>query len=240
MDSAKLNLEQYREGLRTSQVNETQSNAIGLANIEQAKAGLQMAEAELDNAIITAPFDGVVSRKNCALGQVVSAGGSGFLIQVVNNSSVFFEGNVSETAVTKIKKGQPCMVEVYALKKFFKGKVDSISESSDPSSRSLKVRIEMLNGHIRLLSGLAANADIAVNNYKGIVVPAYILRNINDQYYIAVPEDNKAVFKKVKLLFKDEDNAVIGGISPDQPIIARGVESLNNGDPIKEIQNNQE
>lgn len=230
-DVSNTALEQAKSGIH--------QNVIQNENILAAEEGLKAAQAQLDNTVISAPFDGIITIKNCNLGQIVPAGGEAVLLQIANNSNVYFEGFVAETDIEKIIPGQKAKVEVYALSKTFNGEVKSVSQASNPDNRSLHVKIKITDPNVKLNSGLAASAQITVKKYAGVLLPAYVIRGAENNYFVVVPDDEKAKFKQVQVGIKDENNAIITeGLQKDENIISMGNETLKEGDPIMiEIEN---
>lgn len=212
----------------------TSQNIIQKENIASALEQVQQAQAQLNNTVIYAPFDGVITRKNCKVGQFVSSGSNAQdLFQIVNNSNIFFEGFVAEMDIAKVHAGQKAKVEVYALNKTFDSKVSSISEASDPTSRSLHVRISLKDVSSKLNSGLAASAQIVIETYTGIILPSYIIRNDGKRYFVVVPQKGMAKFKTVKVGLKDENYALVTeGLQKDEPVISMGHETLKDGDAL--------
>lgn len=224
-DMSKTALEQAKSGVS--------QNIIQKENILAAEEGVKAAQAQFDNTIICAPFEGIITRKNCNLGQTVPAGGETALFQIANNSEVYFEGFAAETDIEKIMPGQRAKVEIYALNKTFNGEVKSVSQASDPDNRSLHVKIKITDNNSKLNSGLAAGAQVTVKKYTGVFMPAYVIRGSENNYFVVVPDGEKAKFKFVKVGIKDENNAVITeGLQKGENVISMGNETLKEGDQI--------
>jgi membrane fusion protein (multidrug efflux system) len=119
-----------------TQITSTAANAnplnegIGLAelNVKQAETNLEAAQLQLSYCVITAPSNGVVSKKNVQKGQVVSVGQP--LMAVTNNTMVWVVANFKETQIKNMKVGQEAEIEVEAYDKTFKGKVESFSQAT--------------------------------------------------------------------------------------------------------------
>lgn len=102
---------------------------------EQAKSGLsaaenslQLAQLELNNTEIKAPTDGIVSKKNLQIGQLVSPNVSlGYFVQ----DDIWIIANFKESQIGKIRKGQKVRITIDSQKvKELKGKIDSISPAT--------------------------------------------------------------------------------------------------------------
>lgn len=113
-----------------SQLSGTREN-ISLAELQvkQAQANLDAAKLQLSYCTITAPADGVVSKKNVQVGQVVAVGTP--LMAVANNQQVWVVANFKETQLKKMRTGQKVEIEVDAYPDTsFTGQVESFSQAT--------------------------------------------------------------------------------------------------------------
>lgn len=107
------------------------SDGVELAEIavKQAEAALATAKLQLSYCAITAPADGVVSKKNVQNGQVVSIGQP--LMAITNNKKIWIVANFKETQIEKMKIGQDAEIVVDAYDDtVIKGKVQSFSQAT--------------------------------------------------------------------------------------------------------------
>ena len=99
--------------------------ALAHARADSAAAALDLAKQQLSYTIITAPFDGHISKLGVHLGQLVNPG------QVVTNvlpSTTYVVANFKETQVGDMRPGQAAHVSIDALPgRTFHAKVESIS-----------------------------------------------------------------------------------------------------------------
>ncbi|WP_434578067.1 HlyD family secretion protein [Thermoanaerobacterium thermosaccharolyticum] len=100
------------------------------ANLNAAKAALDEVKANIEDATIKAPCDGIITVKNVEEGEIVSAGTPIFTIQQPKDNWVNVK--VKETQVGKIKVGQKVKVTSADFpKEVFTGVVESINEKPD-------------------------------------------------------------------------------------------------------------
>jgi HlyD family secretion protein len=78
------------------------------ANTQQALGQLREAEANRQDLIVRAPFDGVVATRAAEPGEVVTAGTA--LVTLIDLSKVYLRGFVPEGQIGKVKLGQPAHV----------------------------------------------------------------------------------------------------------------------------------
>lgn len=99
--------------------------ASAAAAAQQARAALEAAELQLSYTTVTAPIDGVVTRKQVEPGQIVQPG-QGLLV-IVPLRQVWVTANFKETQLSKMKPGQKAYVKVDTYGETFSGRVDSIA-----------------------------------------------------------------------------------------------------------------
>lgn len=100
--------------------------AAAATQVDQKKASLDESDLQLSWVTVAAPTNGVVSRKNVEVGQLVQAGQP--LLAVVNDAEPWVVANFKETQVGKMRPGQPVEIEVDAYPgRIFRGHVDSVS-----------------------------------------------------------------------------------------------------------------
>ena len=99
------------------------------AQVGQKRAELEYANLQLSYTNVTAPADGVVSRKNVEVGQYVQTGQP--LLAIVSDGDVWVVANYKETQLKKLRVGQPVDVEVDAYPKtVFHGRVESFAAAT--------------------------------------------------------------------------------------------------------------
>lgn len=114
----------------TSQSNATaQQVNVANATIRQRKADLENAKLNLSYTVVTAPEDGVTSKINVQLGQLVQPGQS--LFSIVHAHQPWVVANFKETQIAKMHPGQLVTIQVDAVPGHeFQGKVASFAPAT--------------------------------------------------------------------------------------------------------------
>ncbi len=110
---------QKQVGIRTSEV------GTASAAIAAAQASLEAAELQLSYTTITAPIDGVVTRKSVEVGQLVQPGQG--LMTIIPLENTWVTANFKETQLADVKPGQRAEIHVDMYGKSVWGHVDSIA-----------------------------------------------------------------------------------------------------------------
>lgn len=102
---------------------------VGESVIKQRQADLDFAKLQLSYAVITAPFDGIVSKKNAVPGQLIQAGQP--LCSIVAVQNLWVVANFKETQIAKMQEGMKVEVEVDAFpERKISGKVTSFASAT--------------------------------------------------------------------------------------------------------------
>jgi membrane fusion protein (multidrug efflux system) len=134
MSQAQLDMARKQAGAAQAQAGGARSQtkvqqaqiALAEAMVKQREAELQLARLKLGNAVITAPFDGVISKKAVEAGQYVAVGAP--VCSAVDVRHLWVTANFKETQLTDLKTGQPVEVRVDAFPDLdLHGRVSSLS-----------------------------------------------------------------------------------------------------------------
>lgn len=99
------------------------------ADIEAAKAALDLAQLNLSYTVVTSPCDGIASKKNIQIGQLIQSGQN--LLSLVESDKVWVVANYKETQMEHIKDGLEVKIKVDAVPNIiYKGIVTSISNAT--------------------------------------------------------------------------------------------------------------
>jgi membrane fusion protein (multidrug efflux system) len=102
---------------------------LAMIQVEQRQEELDLAKLNLSYAVIVAPCDGYVAKKNVQLGQLVAVGQN--LFAIVDESQMWVVANFKETQIEKMKVGQKVKIEVDAYPdQQFEGTIQSLQAAT--------------------------------------------------------------------------------------------------------------
>ena len=139
------------------------------AQVNAARANLEVAGNQAAYTQLRAPSDGVIAARSAEAGQVVGAGQPVFLLAADGAREVAFA--VPEGALATIKPGQPVQVELWSQAgQRWPGRVREVSPAADPASRTYAVRVTVeapdgalpLGQSARVYLPHAGNGDLSV------------------------------------------------------------------------------
>lgn len=121
-----------RQKRSTSLVKEEQTQRLeqNQTNVEVARAAQHLAELNLSYTVITAPCDGVTSKRAIQEGQLVQAGQT--LLSLVERGRVWVIANYKETQTCHIAEGMPVTIRVDAVPGVtYRGRVETLSSATE-------------------------------------------------------------------------------------------------------------
>lgn len=205
-------------------------------SINQAKANLTSIQETMSKYIITAPFDGVISKMDLSVGDNVSSNTS--IATIISNHSVA-KLTFNEVDIAKIKEGQKADLTFDALEDIkLTGTVSDVDSTGTTSAGVVyyTVQIAFDSENESIKPGMSVTADIILENKENVlVVPnsaiktfgennyVEILENIDDNIMIVdANEKNTPVRKNIKIGVSDDSNTeIISGLSENDSIITR-------------------
>lgn len=159
------------------------------ALVKQAQASVVNYEAQLEKTIIRAPFDGVITKKDVTVGEIISAGK---VAMTINGSGAFeIEANIAESDIAKIKIGNTARVTVdaYGSSVAWDAHVVSLdtSETVIEGVPTYKARMAFDTSDSRIISGLTANLEILTAKKDSVIyIPIRALVLKNGKYIVNV------------------------------------------------------
>ena len=153
------------------------------AQVTSARGSLQTIQAQLNDTILRAPFDGVVTQKYADPGAFVTPTTSGSSVSSATSSSIFslaaqnqVVANVAEVNVGKIHLGQKVIITADAYPgKTFDGRVSQIGAQAtvEQNVTSFQVKVAIVTDASSLLRpGMNVTADFQVGQLENaLVVP---------------------------------------------------------------------
>ena len=219
--SAKAQVEKLKQPPKSYDVDQAQA--------QQAKAVIQIKQAQrrLDQAILIAPTDAVVSAVNIKEGEAYAPGAQP-AVTLVDTSLLHIDVTVDEIDVTKVKTGQPVSVTLDALPGVeIGGHVDRVASTSALVSGvvSYAVRVVIDKTDAPLRAGMTANATIVLDQREGILLaPNWAIRKDKQsgKAFVTLKVDDKTTNEvEIKTgLRNDAFSEIVSGANVGQVIVA--------------------
>ncbi len=141
---------------------------IALIGVREAE--LSLAQEQLANTVIVAPFNGVIQEKHVSPGTYMRIGDAA--ITVIRLDQLRFRGTVPERFAVNMSVGQNMQLQIESVEQPVTAQITRISPAVDLASRSLLFEAVIDNSDGRLRSGLFAEARIVIDDQAtAIVIP---------------------------------------------------------------------
>ena len=135
------------------------------ARVDAAAATLRMAQANLENTYIRAPFSGTVLRKEAEVGEVVapSVGGGltrGAVVTMADLATLEVEVDVNEAYIARIQGGQQARITLDAYPDTsFRGAVRQVVPTADRQRATVQVKVTIVDRDPRILTEMGAKVE---------------------------------------------------------------------------------
>jgi HlyD family secretion protein len=205
--------------------------AIARQRVREAEGALAVARRQVQEAVVVAPFGGVVTAINAELGQTV--GSQGVLSLVSTEMEIRVD--VDETNLVDLALGQPAVISSSTFPgAAFDGAVREIAAAVDQARGTVTVTVAPVTTPAWLRPGQTVNVNIVTNRAaQRLLVPAAALRRAGDQTLVLVVQDGRAIEKRV--LTRPPTQAgvpVTAGIGPDDQLITNPA-AITPGDRVR-------
>jgi len=202
----RLQVEAVQQSLELAE----QSLELNKQSLELAKQSLETTRKQLDEATITAPFDGIVASVYVEEGDVISPPTMApmTIIHLIDPGSMELKVQVDEIDIPEVKLGQRAIIEVDALPALpVEGKVSSISLLPIVEAGVIVYDVEIdfdIPEGTGLRAGMSATADIVIAERSSVLL-------VPDR---AIGKDSQGrPIVKVVVDEQVEERAVVIGIS---------------------------
>lgn len=195
------------------------------AEIVRTREGLAMAEQQLHDTIIYAPFSGLIVKRFVNEGEFVSTMPPSPLFLIMNIERVKLEIDLPEVHIAGIEIGNPVDITVDAYPDtVFEGKVSTINPMVDPLSRTFTVKVLIFNEDHGLKPGMFARVKIFPLIHKGtIVVPFKSVVKRDESSFVFVIKGETAKLRKVMTGMSNErEIEIIEGLDEGEEIAIKG------------------
>ena len=200
------------------------------ADIQAQSSSLQLAERELRDTVIRAPFEGYVAERLVSLGQFVQPQTP--IMRIVRLQPLKLTADVPEKFAPWIETGRPISVHVDAFPdQTFDGKVVRISPSVDLKSRAFAIEGEVPNPDGRLKPGTFARVQITTDHVdRAVTIPASAVQSRYGTNRVFVVQNGALSGREVVLGDRLGDRVEVSkGLDAGTPLVASDVEQLADG-----------
>ena len=238
-----------------SDLDQAEANAKALqAHLAQQKLDVVVAERQealwqqqMDDMIIRAPFDGVITTKDAQPGEMISpvSAGGGFtrtgIGTIVDMTSLEIEIDVNESYINRVEPGQPVEATLDAYPNWkIPCKVIAIVPTADRQKSTVKVRVGFDQLDARILPDMSVK--VAFRDHGGttavrtVLVPRSSVLNRDGHDVVFLFRNGHAERCAVTVTDTQNDDSVLSaGVSDGEKVIVDAPAGLQDGMTVREI-----
>ena len=238
VEKAEIALRQARDQLsRFERLSQTQ--AVSTVQVEEARARVASAEAELrgaeldlDRRTLRAPFDGYMGIPRVTIGDRVST--TTEVANIDDRSKILIRYALPERFAARARPG--ARVEATSIAfgaERFEGVIADVDSRIDPQLRTLTIRAAIDNSDDRLRPGLSFLVETVFEGESHIAVPLLSLQWDRDGSYLWRVVDERVQRVDVEIIERGDTRALVAGdLTPGEIVVLEGVQRLRNGAPV--------
>lgn len=203
------------------------------AQLADARARLVTASKQLGDAVLRAPFDGVVADKAVNAGDVVTPGTAVFTI--IDPSSMRLEASVPSEELAQLRVGAPVQFTVRGYDQPFEGRIDRISPQADPATRQVPIFVSIPNTGGRLVAGLFAQGRVVSGSAEGLVVPSAAVNVTQGAPWVLRVANGTAEKVQVKIGVRDDRTErvqLVAGVNEGDTLLRGAAQAITPGTPV--------
>lgn len=213
LDSAEVAVE-IAEGKLEDAIQEARHR---LATLAEQRAALAIAEQELQETTIYAPFDASVTRRVAHPGEYLHVGDP--VLTLVRTDRVRLRLEIPERLASRVAIGQSLRFQLDPQGNSYHANVERISPVIEPGNRMLVVEASVANaGELR--PGSFVRGQIVVEpESPALTVPAAALTSFAGIYRVFVVENGRAVEREVSLGQRGDEWVEVHGLARGEAVV---------------------
>jgi RND family efflux transporter MFP subunit len=214
-------------------------------NIEVAERGMNMAERNLDDTIVRAPFSGVVTVKAAQPGEMVSpiSAGGGFtrtgIGTIVDMDSLEIQVDVNENFINRVRAAQPATAKLNAYPDWqIPAHVIAVIPTADRSKGTVTVRIALDQKDPRILPEMGVRVSFLADSPQepgakpaaGVNLPSTAVQGSGDTGVVFVVHGDSVERRAVRLGAGSSDSVtVLSGLAAGESVAIGDFTRLKDG-----------
>ncbi len=206
------------------------------AQVAHARAARDLAKQRAEDAVLRAPFDGVLTKVDSELGSYVAAARP--VIAVADVSELRVKVNIDETDIGRVQVGQEVTIDLDAYPGApITARVAEVASVATTAQGVVNyvVTLTLNPGDVPVKIGMTANANVVVAKKENVLlVPNRAVRAVGNKRFVTIQKGPEQVEDiEVKLgLANDMETEVLSGLQEGQPLVVTVTSGTNPVSPF--------
>ncbi|HLE81501.1 MAG TPA: efflux RND transporter periplasmic adaptor subunit, partial [Dehalococcoidia bacterium] len=214
----------------------TPSTALDIAksqlSVDRARLDVEQARFNLDQAVLKAPFDGIVSNVAVTAGASQGVGASTVVMSVIDPTVMEVLATVDETDVAKLELGMNASVTVEAVgERPYQGKVVAIAPTAKVQSGVVSYQVTLSVARPQgLKAGMTAMANVIYQERSGVLlISSRAIKTNRQERSVQVLVDGKPETRVIKVGLSDDTRTeVLEGLKEGDQVLVQGASVRSN------------
>ena len=206
------------------------------SKVAQAKSQLEVAKKNLADCRLVAPASGVIGKKLIGAGETAMP--SQAIVNILDISSVKVKVAVPEAEVGGINAHTPTNIFVEAINGSYQGGLIEKGVQADALTHTYDIRINVSNGHRKLLPGMVGNVRFAAEGSQAVgskMIPVTTVQKKTDgsKFVWTVAKDSTA-HRTTVTTGQTRGNyiCIINGLNIGDRVVTEGYQKLSEGTKV--------
>jgi HlyD family secretion protein len=206
--------------------------SLAQSQLEQAQASLGLAKEQLDQAVIKAPYGGVIGRKLLDEGDQSSPNAPVLTLASLPNLEIRVE--IDESERSRLKMGQEAVVRASGFPDSFQAEVVEFAGEVDSVKGTLEARLNLQNPPDWLVPGQTVDVNIVLSpQSERLMVPLTCVILLGDKAQVLIVDGGRLQERTVRVSSPTEKGYLVeSGLEPGE-LVVRYPQGLKNGDTIR-------
>ena len=227
-DQAEKDLKRFTDLLAKRVITQQEFEAAQ-SKARVARAAVIEAETMLGYAKVTAPFDGVITRKLADVGDLASPGKP--LVEMEDPGALRLEAAVPEAIIDRVALGSKLAVQIGSTE--MECVVREISPTADPNSRTLLIKLD-LPATPGMRTGQFGRVAIPVAETSVLRVPASAIIRRGQMELVFIQIDKHARLRIVKTGKPiGTEVEIVSGVNAGEQVVTEDGAGLTDGQPLE-------
>ncbi len=215
-------------------------SAVAQAQVAQAQTAVVVADVDLKDTVITAPFSGVISRRFKSVGDYLTNMPPADVVELVSLDGLEAEIQLPEAYYASVKAGvTPIVLRSPLLKSDLVTKVTRVVPIIDPAQGTFVARIA-ISGEQRgeLVPGAFVNVEVILaGRNEAVIVPTRAVVSRDGKTFVFMVKDGKMARTPVEVGDRLTESVVIkSGLAPGQDVVCGPAEMLKDDAKVGDLQ----
>ena len=194
------------------------------ARVDITASKIAQVEQRIDDAIVRAPYTGVITERFVDEGVFISSRASGMgnsaVVQVKKADPVVVVWSIAAKYLPEITLGAKVKIRINGIPDVIDSEIHIINDRIDIASRSIDARSVVNNDGYKIKPGLFARAEIFPKPHNVVLLPRSLLRGPPNDPYVLLYENGKERIRHLTIRDYNTDSVeVLSGLEAGMRVL---------------------